>query len=269
MAVVGIKTDRAAELLSQTYLCLGWPGGAKIKAGGKNNSSLGRVNLSPLQGKQVIVFPDHDKPGLVFAAALARKIESLQDQEHRIPVRIVRPDSAWPEGHDIADLIKSGWDATQLLDYIGGECMSADGCEGIVRERFGKKGKPVGNGTPIPDIPTPAGKTGTPERYSESRLADCFQASHTGDFYHVEQWDDWLQYSDGLWRRGARGVVRDYAENIAREQSQFALSDAELGEKASSIARKVASNSTVAAIEKLSQFRKPFRLKFLFVLACR
>src|SRR5206468_2686887 len=105
------KTDAAAQALQGCYVAAGLPSGAK---------AIDKVDLSPLVEHRVAAWPDHDQDGFSAMAKAARVIESSQIKHRGAiteSVHIVKPDPAWPSGHDIADLIETGSTARQLVDF--------------------------------------------------------------------------------------------------------------------------------------------------------
>lgn len=67
--------------------------------------SAGKADWSPLSGREVVIFPDHDAAGEKYAAAVARM--AMEAGARR--VRVVRLADLWdamPEGGDMADLLE-------------------------------------------------------------------------------------------------------------------------------------------------------------------
>ena len=124
------KTDRAAELLKNSYVAVSLPGGAK---------AIGKVDLTPLAGRRVMAWPDNDRDGFVVVAKAARLIEAIEiKREHAIKqsVQIVTPDPTWPVKYDIADLIEARWTVERLSDFIEKNSVGVDEFEQILRDRF-------------------------------------------------------------------------------------------------------------------------------------
>ncbi len=132
-----LKTDRAGELLGAKYVVASLPSGA---------SAVEKVDLSLLDGRRVIAWPDYDAPGFSAMVSAARKLEQLQiarDGHISHSVEIVKPDLTWPKGYDIGDLIDAGWDKARLLEFIEQNSVGVDAFEQIARERFGNSAPTV------------------------------------------------------------------------------------------------------------------------------
>lgn len=86
----GEKAAEAAQrLLGAEYVCTTWPGGA---------AAVDRADFSPLQGRDVIVWPDADAAGKNAAAALLARLAGIAGR-----IRIVRVDGL-PAKTDAADV---------------------------------------------------------------------------------------------------------------------------------------------------------------------
>ncbi len=123
--------DLFDEANIKTHIATTWPGGA-------NKSAIAKTDWAPLHGRNVIVFPDHDKPGFDAAMQIARTLENAQLPVITRSVRIVKPESDWPAGHDVADLADSTWNAARVLEFIAARAVAIADFEIFARERFGK-----------------------------------------------------------------------------------------------------------------------------------
>ncbi|MGO9465585.1 MAG: AAA family ATPase [Isosphaeraceae bacterium] len=87
--------------------------------------SPAKSDWSPLAGKEVVILPDHDKPGEGYLANVTRLLATL---EPRPTVRFVRLDSIWrttvliPDGADSVEWLEigvpDGWDNDQCRDEL-------------------------------------------------------------------------------------------------------------------------------------------------------
>lgn len=117
MPVLVVEGEKAADsicgLLSRRFVVLSWPGGA---------SSVGKIDFRPLAGRDVVLWPDNDLPGLtamekVKAAALKAGAKSVVTLDVRLLAKIdAAPSGAiidrlgsLPVGWDAADAVKEGW----------------------------------------------------------------------------------------------------------------------------------------------------------------
>jgi putative DNA primase/helicase len=95
LIVEGVKCVNAAkELLGRNgHICTTWPGGC----GGAD-----KVDVSPLKGRRIVIWPDNDQPGRVAANKLAQQLLALG-----CVVRVVAVPPGMPEGWDVADAMHS------------------------------------------------------------------------------------------------------------------------------------------------------------------
>ena len=101
------KCDAANALQGFGYTAVGFSAGS---------NSTTETDFSPLTGRQVVIWPDHDEPGHKAAIEIAKILGPA--------TRIVKPDPAWPPKHDIKNLIEAGWTADQLHNYIAENAVS-------------------------------------------------------------------------------------------------------------------------------------------------
>ncbi len=103
LIVEGEKSADAAALIFQDYVVTTNSGGAK---------AFNKADWSPLAGRDVSIWPDHDEPGAKYAngvAALAHKAGASM-------VRIVAVPDGFPAKWDLADRAPEGADVHVLLD---------------------------------------------------------------------------------------------------------------------------------------------------------
>lgn len=105
--------DAAAALLPQ-YVAMTWPGGS---------SGIGKVDWSPLEGRDVVLWPDADDAGrramLGYEDIAGRFHPGIAQALHRIRVRSLRyvDPEGQPKGWDIADAAAGGWTAAQVATW--------------------------------------------------------------------------------------------------------------------------------------------------------
>lgn len=85
--------DAAIGLVPDGWACLTWPGGCK---------AVGKVDWSPLAGREVLLWPDHDAPGREAMAKIADTLAALGGTVAMIDVAAAFPEAG--EGFDAADL---------------------------------------------------------------------------------------------------------------------------------------------------------------------
>lgn len=93
----------AADYLSG-FVVVTWPGG---------DNAVGKVDFIPLDGRNVTLWPDADKPGRAAMSEIAGRLRAPS-------VRMLDVDgleSEFGEGADIADLVDAGWDTARIIAW--------------------------------------------------------------------------------------------------------------------------------------------------------
>ncbi len=101
----GEKACRAAQTLAPGYVCITSPGGSKAAA---------QADWSPLNGREVVVWPDADDPGQQYAAIVAKHCGAAG----ALRVSIIEPPSGVRAGWDAADALAAGFDEAQVMRLI-------------------------------------------------------------------------------------------------------------------------------------------------------
>lgn len=110
LLVEGEKTAEAAQDLLPEYAVITWSGGC---------NAIHKSDFSPLSGKNVIIWPDNDKPGFEATKALCATLAGKSGS-----IRIVSPAASLPEAWDLADAIPVWLDIRQcLLDALSPEAF--------------------------------------------------------------------------------------------------------------------------------------------------
>ncbi len=144
LVVEGEKTADAAGERLGGFVMVTWPGGSK---------ATGKVDWSPLAGRDVVIWPDADAPGRKAALDVAR----LARAAGALSVAVAEPPGFLAEGWDLADPWPEGFglgDAQALIAAARADAQPAgvewphgyrmDG-EGLWHDQFVKDG-----GKPIP-----------------------------------------------------------------------------------------------------------------------
>jgi hypothetical protein len=92
LVVEGEKTALAASKRLHDFAVTTWPGGALATA---------KADWSPLEGRDVTIWPDHDAPGKKAARAVAAQLHEVGADRVRIVELPLTPEL--PEGWDLAD----------------------------------------------------------------------------------------------------------------------------------------------------------------------
>jgi hypothetical protein len=99
LMVEGEKAAEAAIELLPGYVVTTWPGGT---------GAVGKVDLSPLAGRHVVLWPDNDEPGRKAMRAVADRLTGAKS------VRGVKLPEELPSGWDLADAIPADLDPVAL-----------------------------------------------------------------------------------------------------------------------------------------------------------
>jgi len=105
LIVEGEKCADAARAVMPAYACVTWAGGAQ---------AVKTADWSPLTGRDVLIWPDADEPGIKAATALAGILLLIAKR-----VRVIRPQGQ-PEGWDIANAIADGWALQKITNWWSG-----------------------------------------------------------------------------------------------------------------------------------------------------
>jgi hypothetical protein len=97
LLVEGEKTADAAHELFPEYVCMTWMGGS---------NATGKADFSPLAGRNVIIWPDNDAPGMKAAKAIMAILPTAK--------AVTLPDGL-PEKWDLADPVPAAMDPRRLV----------------------------------------------------------------------------------------------------------------------------------------------------------
>lgn len=95
LLVEGEKTADAAQVYFPRLAVLTWSGGS---------NAVAKVDFSPLQGRNIIIWPDNDEPGFAAALELASILEGKAQN-----IVVVQPPDTLPEAWDLADQTTAGF----------------------------------------------------------------------------------------------------------------------------------------------------------------
>ena len=101
--VVLCEGEKSADALIASGIC------ATTAMGGAK-APLEKTDWSPLQGKHVTVWPDHDEPGMEYARRVAQRLGGIAAS-----LRMLTPDPAWPVKYDAADAVADKRDIPAIL----------------------------------------------------------------------------------------------------------------------------------------------------------
>ncbi|WP_428149701.1 DUF927 domain-containing protein [Brevundimonas sp.] len=124
LIVEGEKTADAAMALFPAFAVITWPGGSKAS---------GKVDWSPLAGREVVVFADADAPGRKAADDVARRVSAAGAEA----VAVAGVPTFLPEGWDLADAWPVGFGLAEATAAI--EDARFEGIAGGVELPYGFK----------------------------------------------------------------------------------------------------------------------------------
>lgn len=146
----GEKSADAARILCTDYVAITWPNGAQ---------SWGKADWAALEGRDVVLWPDSDTPGIEAMQGIAERLRPICQR-----VRLITPEGVPPK-FDAADALAAGWDserfelwATPLLRGLnavaglirGADCASGgDKCAPPAKDTGASYSWP--EPTPLPD----------------------------------------------------------------------------------------------------------------------
>ena len=103
LIVEGEKAADAAARLFPTAVVTTWPSGCK---------AINKADWSPLAGRHLTLWPDHDAVG---EAAMLKLAALLMQTVKPASIKIITNDPEFPEGWDIAD---ADWTSKQATEYV-------------------------------------------------------------------------------------------------------------------------------------------------------
>ena len=163
--------DAAAELFPD-YVATCWPNGS---------NAWHKADLSPLQNRKVVLWPDNDPSGTTCMDAVAKKLEAIGADS----VRVIALENfkrkptlkndlpgfakggAWEQGDDAADVLAKGWTASHIAEL----------------ERTGDLFGAAPATTAESKAKTPAKRAAKPKT---DTLPSGFRLTHEGVFYSGE-----------------------------------------------------------------------------------
>jgi hypothetical protein len=102
LLVEGERSTDAAAALLPSHVCVSWPGGT---------GALVKADWSPLDGRNVTIWPDNDAPGFKAASTIAGILRGKAAS-----VRVVDLPAGLPTGWDLADDLPEGLDPLALIE---------------------------------------------------------------------------------------------------------------------------------------------------------
>ena len=123
LVVEGEKARAAAAQLLPRYVAVTWPGGSR---------GVRHADWSPLQWREVVLWPDADPPGrdamLGFVAHDGSTVEGVAQRAWRAGARAVRfvDTGGQPKGWDLADALAEGWEGRQVAAWAAARVLEVE-----------------------------------------------------------------------------------------------------------------------------------------------
>ena len=220
-AVVLVEGEKCAQALIDAGIC------ATTAMFGAN-APVDKTDWSPLAGKTVVIWPDHDKPGSNYAmtatdAVLAAGATSC--------VVLLPPDDK-PEGWDAADAIVEGFDVAGFI------------VRGPRLQMQLPVDAPVAHST-VASASSPPADGDNAVWGSEDALALSFTRRYRHDWRYVAKWGKWLMWDGQRWCTEDTLAATDLVRHVCRQAALKASSP--------KTAVKLAGASTMSGVERLAR----------------
>lgn len=147
MVVEGEKAAEAAQRLLPGWVCVTWPGGTQ---------GVKHADWAPLTGRDIVIWPDADEPGLEACADIVKRLRSIASRVRTLDV------TGQPKGWDAADAVEEGWTPAKLVEFARARVRAVETPEP----------PPPAKAAPAPDVPAPAASVGQVVDY-HAFLPDC------------------------------------------------------------------------------------------------
>ena len=157
------------------------------------NAPVEKTDWSPLSGKAVVIWPDHDNPGREYALAAAQALLTAGATSCDVLI----PPSDEAEGWDAADAIAAGFDVGAFL---------AEGPRASVK--------------PAASTPPENSVWGT-----DDSLALDFTRRFASDWRYCAVWGKWMHWEGRRWKNDDTELVLHMMRGICREMALKATSD--------------------------------------------
>jgi len=208
--VVLVEGEKCAQALIDAGIC------ATTAMHGAN-APVEKTDWSPLAGKNVLIWPDRDKPGWTYAMTAA---DALLAAGANSCVVLLPPDDK-PPCWDVADALAEGFD---VADFI------ANGPRISVKPSQGA------------DVPA---QTEHAVWATDDALALAFTGRYADDWRYCAQWGKWLVWTGNRWQADDTLLVAHLIRQVCRDASVKADSHR--------LAAKLAASSTVGGVERLTR----------------
>ena len=212
--VILVEGEKCAQALIDV-------GGCATTAMHGAKAPVEKTDWSPLSGKDVLIWPDKDKPGWEYANQAAQAVLMIGASS----CHILYPPEEAPEGWDVADALVEGFDVAGFIAHgpslqiqLAGDDPLSVSSDGAVDESV----------------------WGT-----EDALALSFTRRYHPDWRYVATWGKWMVWDGQRWRAEDTLAATDLIRHVCRQAALKADNP--------KVAAKLAASSTVSGVERLAK----------------
>lgn len=234
------KADAGHRLLASYYACISWTGGA---------NAWHKHDWKPIAGRNVLIWPDNDDPGLKAAEKLAALLSDSKGLA--CSVKIIDP-NRMPDGWDVADFQGT---TEEVIAWAKPRARVFPQAEPKPRPALTVvEGNTVR--VPQPEIAEPDAEP-LPQALSDDALADAFANEYAPDWRYVAAWGRWYEWTKDRWLEDATGKHRHLARMVTRQSVYW--KDAQ--NLTADGRRKLNSARTAGALMQLAQYDRRIAAK--------
>lgn len=191
--VLIVEGEKCAAFVPDGYVPISWIGGS---------NAVGKIDWSPLTGRDIVIWPDNDEPGVKAAYEIARLVSGIARS-----VRICDPPANEKQGFDIADAWADGyWSHDQIHRYLQ------------AAKEYTTDEPDHATNIPIYTPPSP----GTAAAMESYRHTDLGAAMLFADLYGAEirynekPFKAWFWYDGVRWREDTSNRVYDFVDRMIK-----------------------------------------------------
>ncbi|MDA8327542.1 MAG: phage/plasmid primase, P4 family [Betaproteobacteria bacterium] len=214
--VILVEGEKCAQVLIDMAIC------ATTAMHGAN-APVDKTDWAPLSGKQVLIWPDRDKPGWEYADRASQALLMTGATS----CHILYPPEDAPVGWDAADARAEGFDIAGFIAQ-GPRLQVQLGEEDLLAE------------ITYHDGPAEESVWGT-----EDSLALSFTRRYHQDWRYVAAWGKWMVWDGQRWRTEDTLAATDLIRHVCRQAAVRSSNP--------KVAAKLASSGTVGGVERLAK----------------
>ena len=223
--VVLVEGEKCAQALIDAGIC------ATTAMHGAN-APVDKTDWSPLAGKTVLIWPDHDEPGLAYAHAAVQAVLSAG----ALSCAILQPPAERPVGWDCADALQPPpEDSTEAGFDVHGFIVS--GTRVVLQRVSTDADQGTTNATKqlFKDV----------DWSTEDGICTAFTRHYGQDWRYCAQWGKWYAWNNQRWNEDLVLYANHLIRGVCRAASGRASSER--------TKTKLASSSTMSAVERMAR----------------